>query len=323
MTLKKAVVVPSNRRSNIDIFIGEWQQIESFDFWIIVEDGPKKTFTLDNRFIHVSWNEINDHLGDKSWIISKEDSAIRSYGFLKAYLLGADYVFSLDDDCYPLKNEYGYGYFTDEHIFNLTETPKWVTSTGYRTRGLPYRNLGLAKNVVLSMGLWEGIPDFDSVQTLTSSYLTESLPKTRVMPYGQYFPICGMNLCFKREILPLAYFPLMGVNSPFRRFDDIWFGIICKKICDHLGLMITCGEPYINHTKASDEFENLVKEAPGIKLNESFWEEIDAIELHQSTPISCMEEMGVKLQKLKNNIPYYKLIGEAIVQWVGLFQSKE
>lgn len=313
--MKTALVVPSNRRDNINTFIGNWLQKETFDFWIIVEDNHEKTFNLDNRFIHVSWKEIIQDLGDKSWIISKEDSAIRSYGFLLAYRLGADYIFSLDDDCFPEEDEY----FIENHISNLTQTTRWIPSAGFRTRGLPYKNLGKAENVVLSMGFWKGIPDLDSIQMLNNYYTPEDFPPTRVMPYGQYFPICGMNLCFKKEIVPLAYFPLMGKESPFKRFDDIWFGIICKKICDHLGLLIICGNPYINHTKSSNVFDNLVKESPGIKMNENFWEVIDEIKLSAETPVSCMIELGRKLQDLKNKIPYYKLIGEAIVQWAELF----
>ena len=50
-----------------------------------------------------------------------------------------------------------------------------------------------------------------------------------------------------------------------------------KKICDHLGLDVSIGKPTVFHQRASDPFVNLVKEAPGIALNESFWQEIDAI----------------------------------------------
>jgi hypothetical protein len=137
------------------------------------------------------------------------------------------------------------------------------------------------------------------------------------MPRNQYFPFCGMNFAFTSDVTPLTYFPLMGMNSPYGRFDDIWFGIICKKVCDHLDYHIACGKPYIFHSKASDAFNNLVKEAPGIKFNENFWEIIDGIELKTRTPISCMKEIGQNLEGHEND--YLKKLGQAICIWANLF----
>lgn len=317
--MKTALVVPTIRKDNIEKFLKIWRRINHNE-WndiIIVEDNPQKTFELDSDCHHVAWEDISIDLGDNAWIISRRDSAIRSYGFLLAYRLGADYIFTLDDDCAPD----GFTDFIAEHINNLEETPKWIESIpNQRTRGLPYKNKGVAKNVVMSVGFWSGMPDFDSIQTLSGQNQNIHLPDTRVLPFGQYAPICGMNLAFKKEIAPLCYFPLMGEGYPFQRFDDIWFGIICKKICDHLGYMITCGKPYIHHCKASDPFVNLVKEAPGIKSNETFWEVIDNVQLQHSTPVMCMEEVGQTLQFSEDS--YIKKLGKAIRTWASLFQHQ-
>jgi reversibly glycosylated polypeptide/UDP-arabinopyranose mutase len=137
------------------------------------------------------------------------------------------------------------------------------------------------------------------------------------MPSGQYFPICGMNMCFKRELAPATYFPLQGEGQPFRRFDDIWFGVIAKKIMDHLRLQVVVGTPYINHSKASDPMVNLVKEAPGIAFHETFWEVIDAIELTGHDPVSCMYNVGSGL--LSDPHEYVRSVGDAITKWAALF----
>ena len=316
--MKTALVVPTIRETSIKQFLKSWRSgPNKWDQIFVVEDNPKKTFNIDVDH-HVSWEEIEEDLGEDAWVISRRDSAIRSYGFLLAYRSGADYIFTLDDDC--IEPNF-ITHLVDQHIKNMEETPKWIGSVpDQRTRGLPYKNFGKAKNIMFSVGLWQGNPDLDAMQTLTCPNTELKLPKTRVMPVGQYFPICGMNLAFKREVCPLAYFPLQGEGRPFRRFDDIWFGVIAKKVCDHLGLLMTCGEPYVYHSKASDPFTNLVKEAPGIAYNEVFWEIIDSIVLRSSTPLDCMYEIGNDLQN-EDGCEYLKDLGRAISTWCSFYSN--
>lgn len=318
--MKTALVIPTIREASIHKCLEEWDLLGyMWDNIIVVEDNPTKTFKLPSSYSwpnteHYSWADINSDLDDDAWIISHHDSAIRSYGFLKAYQTGADYIFTIDDDCLPFSG----CDFVRDHIQNLELTPRWVESIpNQRTRGLPYKNKGTSNNVMLSVGLWKGNPDFDSVQILSGISEIVTLPETRVLSIGQYTPICGMNMAFKREITPLCYFALSGDGVPYGRFDDIWFGVICKKICDHLGFMITCGKPYVVHSKVSDVFVNLVKEAPGIAYHESFWETIHDIPLTSKTPVGCMFEVGNGLMKLPNE--YAKKFGSAITIWAGLF----
>jgi len=127
----------------------------------------------------------------------------------------------------------------------------------------------------------------------------------------------SLLLLWKEEVTPLTYFALMGENSPYRRFDDIWFGVIFKKICDHLGLLISCGRPFVRHSRASDPLVNLVKEAPGVGFNETFWEKVDGIVLKAPSPAECMLEVGEGLQRLPD--PYMAKLGKAIGVWAGLF----
>jgi reversibly glycosylated polypeptide / UDP-arabinopyranose mutase len=313
--LKKFLIVPTIRKHSIENFLQSWKDIADWDCLIVVEDNPEKSFKLDCDF-HYSWQEIQEDLKEDSWIISRRDSAIRCYGFYKAFQLGADYVFTLDDDCLPVNN----GNFCNKHVENLESTTKWCeTVLGHRTRGIPYRNQGVLKNVKFSLGLWQGNPDFDAITSLSLKSDEIELPKTRVLPHGQYFPFCGMNFAFKRDVCLLSYFPLMGENQPFKRFDDIWFGLICKKICDHLKFYIVCGEPHINHVRASDPFENLIKEAPGIKYNEKLWEIIEEINLKSFNVKDCMIEISDNLEN--QNDPYLKNLSKAIKIWIKLFEK--
>jgi len=192
--LKKFLIVPTIRKHSIENFLQSWKDVSDWDCLIIVEDNPEKSFKLDCDF-HYSWREIKEDLKEDSWIISRRDSAIRCYGFYKAVQLGADYIFTLDDDCLPCCSKR----FCDKHISNLENTTKWCeTVLGHRTRGTPYRNKGILKNVKFSLGLWKGNPDFDAITSLSFGCNEINLPTTRVLPHGQYFPFCGMNFAFKK-----------------------------------------------------------------------------------------------------------------------------
>jgi hypothetical protein len=242
--------------------------------------------------------------------------------------------------------------FADGHLAALYRTDRWTsTIPGFRPRGLPYgtneyghMDPRVRKNslgelpVSLNMGVWSTIPDRDAVHELTNyspeGYYHAWKPRkaiyrhTRVMSPAQYWPMCGMNIAFRREIAPLMYFPRMGEGSPFRRFDDIWCGVIAQKCLAHLGLACSVGRPIISHTKASRALDNLVKESPGIRANEEFWRAIDAIKLEatDNTPLRCMDRIGltleggadVKDEELRNYLPS---LGEWIRAWVGWFED--
>jgi len=306
------LVVPTIREKSIKEFLVAWERYKDWDEIIIVEDNPTKSFDIDVRH-HYAWEDIEKDLGEKAWVISRRDSACRCYGFYIAWKLGADYIVTLDDDCFPVS---GYTSICSAHIKQLTQTLRWTESViGMRTRGLPYFNLGTLPNVVANVGLWRGVADLDAIQSLHNPIKQFEPPKlNKIIANGQYFPVCGMNFCFERKATVLSYFPLM---EEYKRFDDIWFGVIFKKICDKLNWRVSCGEPFVHHLRASDPMTNLVKEAPGIKANEWFWETIDTITLTENTPEGCMFEVSVALQKEKD--PYLIKLGKAIEVWVSLY----
>ncbi len=315
---RKILVVPSIRENCFNDFLKAWQDTGDWNHLILIEDNTTKTFS--NPYgDHYSWKEIDETLGEDSWIISRRDSAIRSFGFLMAYQMGAEYILTLDDDCYPYDNKPIF----QSHIDQMNSYHRWTTSVpNMRTRGLPYQNLGKLDTVVANMGLWSNIPDLDAVQSLNDiPFATKGdyePPKgNRIIPSGQYIPLCGMNYCFHHSVAALSYSPLMGKHSPYARFDDIWQGIIFKKVIDHLGLHISVGEPFISHQRASNIFTNLVKEAPGIKANETFWETIDDIILDTVDPVSSVHKIGTILEINKDE--YIAQLGKALQIWSGKF----
>ena len=324
----KVLVVPTNRPESLPEFLDAWSPWP-WDRIIVIVDAPQLSTNLagvwcdDERLDAHSWADIDATLADPS-IISRGDSAIRSFGFWQAWSLGADVIFTLDDDCYP-PDGLAPAAFVEAHLANLYATPAWQsTIPSLRVRGLPYRNLGTLGGVALSVGLWVGNPDIDAVQTLAigarAGDYADSIA-TRVMPSSQYFPMSGMNLAFGRDITCLMYFAPMGMEQPYRRFDDIWCGLVVQRICAHLGLPVVCGHPVVDHRRASDPFANLVKEAAGIGTNERLWQVIDATELTRSSPLECMREMGEQLCAVDDG--YVRRWGRAILGWCSLFGAEE
>lgn len=317
------LVVPTNSADRLAAFLAAWAPWP-WDRIVIVQDGPAVDLRIPpgleadaaERLTACSWAEIDAELPDPG-IISREDSAIRSFGFWRAWRDGAEMILTLDDDCFPAEDDLVGG-----HRANLYATPAWQSSVpGLRVRGLPYRNLGLVPDVAVSMGLWRGIPDLDAVSTLGAGGPLPSLgdPPTRVMPPAQYFPLSGMNLAFRAEAACLMYFPPMGRGQPYRRFDDIWCGLAVQRICRHLGWAIVCGRPVIDHRRASDPFTNLAKEAPGIVANEHVWEAVDAVALTAADPLGCMTELADQLAGSAD--AYLAGWGAAAAGWCRLFAA--
>ncbi|MBA0590247.1 hypothetical protein Gorai_018961 [Gossypium raimondii] len=90
-------------------------------------------------------------------------------------------------------------------------------------------------------------------------------------------------------------------------------------ICDHLGLGVKTGLPYIYHSKASNPFVNLRKEYKGI-----FWQE-EIIPFFQqavlpkdcTTVQKCYVELAKQVkEKLSKVDPYFDKLADAMVTWI-------
>lgn len=316
--MKACIVVPTIREDNIKDFLSQWErQFEGIDV-IVVEDNPEKSFDLcDSKAEHYSWAEIDMEFGKDAWIIPRRTDCVRSFGYYKAFLKKTDMIITLDDDCYPHEN---YPDFIDLHWKRLQEScdESWISTVdGVNPRGIPYYKRSRNSPVILNHGLWYGVPDYDAPTQLMASrrdFLFTHINQT--IAKGKYFPMCGMNVSWKPELTPAFYFLLMGRNYKYDRFGDIWTGVIIKKICDHLGFAVNSGEPAIEHKRASNVWSNLQKEAPGLIVNEDFWELIDSIVLTKTTVKECYRELA---EKLPLNDEYWEKTRKAMIVWSELF----
>lgn len=325
MTQAIYLVVPTIR--SLD-FLSEWNSLLSQTHLLIVEDHKDKEISPPTKgflsISHFSWNDIAADFGKDEWIFSRKNAGIRSYGFWKAYKMGADVIITLDDDCYPVDRD-----FISQHLENLnTKAPDgWFPTFPDRrymyTRGFPY-GIRNTQRVVISHGLWTNKIDLDGItQKKHPDIHISSYPSVvQFIPPKQYFPMCSMNLAFSREATPLMYFPLMGFSPEgkqwgYDRFDDIWAGIFAKKICDHLGLSIINGSPFIEHRKASDADVNIQKEKTGLVVNESLWKAVEAVMITKHTPAECYIELTHKINFPSS--PYFISLRKAMDIWGSIF----
>lgn len=312
------IVVPTIRESCIQDFLEAWCEEFASAHILVVEDNPTRMFDLSghSNVTHFSWEDIEQDLEQDSWIIPRRTDCIRSYGYYKAYQDRPDMIVTLDDDCYPTEEG-----FLARHWERLNEsgnTEAWrETGKGVITRGVPYFNRMRQWPVVINHGLWNQIPDFDApTQLIQSRYPREFQFENQTIPVGMYFPMCGMNIAFRPDIVPAFYFMLMGKDYEYDRFGDIWAGIMVKKICDYLGYAINSGEPAVVHQRASNVWANLRKETLGLEMNEAVWKATDRVRLIESTFRDCYQELA---EKLPLEGEYWFKVKRAMRVWASFF----
>jgi hypothetical protein len=315
-----SVVVIPNHLPHLD-FLSEWEELKQAHL-IIIQDIGKKPKLPDGFTGEVyDHSDIEKDLGKDAWIIPTQTSACRSYGYYKAWQKDPKYIFTLDNDCYSEADNY----WLSGHISQLESkaTLGWVNTVKTPfMRGFPY-GIRNSSEVLLNHGLWSNVPDLDGATMLHQPNLRFDRHLTsEVIPRNNYFPMCGMNLAWKRELTPAMYFGLFGKDYGFDQYDDIWAGVIVKKIIDHLGYGVRSGYPSVEHRKQSNAFVNLEKQAPGMRMNEIFSHEIDKIELNEKTVLNCYKEL---ISKLPDEIEYEpdfwtSKFKKASLIWAGLFE---
>jgi len=188
-------------------------------------------------------------------IYGAKTSAIRQAGLDYGYREGYQYVLTVDDDCsLPLD-------WAEDHVKALGGVVPIGVNTvpGQVIRGFP-RDYTLP--VGISHGLWSGVLDYPAWYQLAANPGRVEIENKGWKPIKSPFPMCGMNVGFRREVLPAVFF-----QHTFRRHDDIFAGWIAQRILDLHGYGYVNGGAVVLHERASDAKANLEKEAPGDAVN--------------------------------------------------------
>lgn len=282
-----AVVVPSIRPEQMEKFREAWKELfEKHDVTLItVWDGEKPSLEIEYGDTNALIPDILNNEGYKRYrdLFCRYTDSCRNIGFLHAAKGPYEYILTLDDDVRPIsyiesRNDREMDPI-QSHLDVLSKKvcTSWVNTIDNRRhpekplypRGFPY-NVRDDAPVMLSHGVWYGVPDYDGETQLRlqEAGTLRSHPDyyEGPIPHGAYFPLCGMNVMIKREALPYFYFAPMGPDTGVKglhRFGDIWMGITLKATFDKKGWACYTGGSIINHTRASDALHNMECEKLG------------------------------------------------------------
>ena len=262
-----AVVVPTvdYRAEIFDKFVEAWRPLfalHQVDF-IKVLDGEKPEVHYDGKTY-----SMDTIMGKYADCLTNFNGGIRNLGFayVAKYLPDVEVIITLDDDEVPI------GDTIQDHLDALSRRVpvSWMsTAVDEYMRGFPYGVRDEAE-VVLSHGVWEGVADWDAAtQLVKGSHRPVDFYRGPI-PKGIYYPMCAMNIAFKRCLLPWIFQApwALGVN----RYDDIAAGIVSKREIDKQGWAVVSGYARVYHERASNVFTNMINEAPGLPVNEDFWQ---------------------------------------------------
>ncbi len=295
-------------------------------------------------------------LSKYSYLIPENSHAETSFGLVYQQMNREfKYGFFIDDDTVPLG---GGNSFYQKHIDNLNFSGKiesvgssnnWVNvlyqsygKYGFYPRGYPFskRNndstlatteyIHEGGKVYISQGLWTNMPDLNAVDILVHGGLEgliekhmtiEDYKSNFVVKKSNFQTVCSMNLAFKREVIPFFYQFLMDSN-PYGvgRFDDIWSGIIAKKVLDNEGYYILNGYPLCIHNKEKRNiFKDLKAESVGYEMNEVFCNIVESTDIQGLRPKEAVLKIADRMAE--SRFPFIKDSGKHLLDWIGLVEA--
>eukprot|EP00898_Chlorokybus_atmophyticus_P001195 jgi/Chlat1/2076/Chrsp17S02535 len=330
------IVIPTIR--NLD-FLEMWRPYLINCHLIIVKDGdPNATVSVPEGYSYDMYTraDMERVMGPRVKCISQRSAACRCFGFLVSK---KKYILTIDDDCFVAKTPQGKDVdILQGHLFNLkTPALPYYFNTMYDpyepdadfVACYPY-SLRQGVPTAMSHGMWLNIPDYDGPTQLAIDASSKPAEKsfryvdaTLTLPKGTLFSCCGMNLSFDRTLVgPCMYFGLMGMGTPWGRYEDMWAGWCTKVICDHLGLGVKTGKPYVWHSKASNAYANWSVEAKGIEWQDTIVPFFQNLQLNGASVQECYREIAEAVrQELTKLDPYFNLMADMMLMWLDAWNE--
>ncbi|XVE62211.1 hypothetical protein DITRI_Ditri06bG0100500 [Diplodiscus trichospermus] len=324
--------------SDLTSFMNEWKSIFSRFHLIIVKDPDlKEELKIPDGFnLDVYQKPDIDRVVGSSTSVLFSGYSCGYFGYLVSR---KKYIVSVDDDCLPARDNKGF--LVDaisQHISNLANpaTPFFFNtlydpfSEGVDfVRGYPF-SLRSGVKCALSCGLWLNLADHDAPTQALKPGQRNSRYVDAVMtvPARVLLPISGINIAFDREVVGPALVPALRLagEGKFRweTMGDIWSGMCVKVVCDHLGLGVKSGLPYVWRNDRGDAIASLKKEWEGVKLMEEivpFFQSV-RLPLEATTAEDCIVEVANAVkEQLGSTDPLFDRAAKAMVDWVKLWKS--
>jgi Reversibly glycosylated polypeptide len=242
----------------------------------------------------------------------------RNVGMLLAYENGADVVITIDDDNFVLGQD-----FVGLHsvVGRVRELPTYSSTSGFFDvcsflevengvrfyhRGYPQKQrwteTGFVNTyrdrriVAANAGFWLDNPDIDALTRMERQPVVRGYkahwPGNIALHPGTWSPFNSQNTALMRAVLP-AYFlsPYIG------RYDDIWASYVIARIAEHLGDVISFGDPLVRQERnPHDLWRDLDVERNGMILTDDFCEALRAVPLSGESYHECFGEVSQNLE---------------------------
>ncbi|GFZ05924.1 alpha-1,4-glucan-protein synthase family protein [Actinidia rufa] len=325
-------------QSDLTSFMEEWRPIFSRYHLIIVKDPDlKEELKVAGGFnVNVyTKSDIDRVVGSSSSTVLFSGYSCRYFGYLMSR---KKYIISVDDDCSLAKDNKGNMIdIVAQHVSNLTTpaTPFFFNTLfdPYRkgadfVRGYPFslRN-GVA--CALSCGLWLNLADYDApTQALKPGHRNyRYVDAVLTVPTRMMMPVSGINIGFDRELVGPALLPALrlAAEGKFRweTVEDIWCGMCVKVVCDHMGIGVKSGLPYVWREERGDAVESLKKEWEGVKLMEEVVPFFQSLRLSKAAVSAeqCVVEMAAAVKERLGPVdPVFARAADAMVNWIKLWK---
>ncbi|KAF5462768.1 hypothetical protein F2P56_018749 [Juglans regia] len=331
-------IVIAALHSDLTSFMIEWKPVFSRFHLIIVKDPDlSEELQIPEGFnLDVYTKSDIDRVVGSSTSILFSGYSCRYFGYL---ISQKKYIISVDDDCIPARDSSGA--LVDiiaQHADNLkTPATPFFFNTIYDpyrkgadfVRGYPF-SLRSGVACALSCGLWLNLADYDApTQALKPGQRnTRYVDAVLTVPARAMMPVSGINIAFNRELVGPALIPALKLAGEgklrWETVEDIWSGMCVKVICDHLGLGVKSGLPYVWRNERGNAIDSLKKEWEGVKLMEEVVPFFQSVRLPQSAikAEDCVVEMAKSVkEQLGQSDPMFARAAEAMVEWVKLWKA--
>jgi len=248
--------------------------------------------------------------------------ARRNAGFLLAAEIGFEKYITLDDDNFPMEED-----FIGQHNIIGTELSNYLTvhsNNGWFNpcsmletepksriyqRGFPYTKRWNDKyeyskesgKVALNEGLWLSTPDADAITHIVDPVQVKRMVSEPLMLGKEvYAPVNTQNTSFTEEALP-AFFFIPGEwmhNTNMNRLGDIWCGYFAQKVIQKMGQRVTIGNPLADHRRNTHNYpKDMMEESWGMFYMDALIKKLDSIELSSRSYAGGYAELGQALSK--------------------------
>lgn len=331
-------IVIAALQPNLTPFLEAWRPFFSRFHIIVVQDSD-----LDSELQVPSGFDLKVYTKSDMAAVAKATSinfsghSCRYFGYLVSR---KKYVISIDQDCLPAKDPSGFVIdAVAQHITNLaTPATPFFFNTLYDpfrpgadfVRGYPF-SMRVGVPSALSCGLWLNIADYDALTQSVKPNERNARYVDAVMtvPVGAMMPASGINIAFDRLTLGPALLPGVHFTGEGKRrwetLEDIWSGLCAKVVCDHLGLGVKTGLPYVHREgDGSKPHGSLNQESEKVRLLDDALPFFQSVKFSQNatTAVDCVAELaGLVKERLSAVSPVFATAAKAMEEWVNLWKS--